>query len=140
MQLVEDAMSQIATAKVQMMTSVRLPMVHTVGCKMAIGSCYSVRRSSATGRCGTAILRLVVFNCRSAVAVLAWGSHVVGYVHAPMDICVILDRCPRRFGAGYRRGIVDSNMLLFHVRETKAVTVGGISTREGTGLLLMVLV
>ena len=126
MQLVEDAMSQTATAKVQMMSSVRLPMVHTVGCRMAIGSCYSVRRSSATGRCGTAILRLVVFTCRSAAAVLAWGSHVLGYVHAPIDICVVLDCSPRLFGAGCRRGIIDGNMLLFHVRETKAVTVGGI--------------
>ena len=123
MQLVEDAMSQTATAQVQMMTSMRLPMVHTVGCRMAIGSCYSVRRSSATRRCGTAILRLVVFNCRSAVAVLAWGSHVLGYVHAPIDTCVILDCSPRLFGVGFRRGIVDGNVLLFHVREAKAVRV-----------------
>ena len=126
MQLVEDAMRQTATAKVQMMTRVRLAMVHTVGCRMAIGSCYSVRRSSATGRCGTAILRLVVFNCRSAIAVLAWGSHVPGYVHAPIAICVILDCSPRLFGSGCRRGIVDGNMLLFHARETKALTVGEI--------------
>ena len=138
MQLVEDAMSQTATAKVQMMTSVRLPMVHTVGCGMAIGGCYSVRRSSATGRCGTAILRLVVFNCRSAVAVLAWGSHVLGYVHAPIGIRVILDCSPRLFGAGFRRGIVDGNVLLFHVREAKAVRVGRYSEREGRELLLMV--
>ena len=119
-------MSQTATAKVQMMTSMRLPMVHTVGCRMAIGSCYSIRRSSANGRCGTAILSLVVFNCRSAVAVLAWGSHVLGYVHAPIDICVVLDCSPRLFGAGLGRGIVDGNVLLFHVREAKEVTLGRI--------------
>ena len=138
MQLIEDAMSQTATAQVQMMTSVRVPMVHTVGCRMAIGGCYSVRRSSATGRCGTAILRLVVFNRGSAVAVLAWGSHVLGYVRAPIDICVILGYSPRLFGVGFRRGIVDGNVFLFHVCEAKAVRVGRSSKREGTELLLMV--
>ena len=126
MQLVEDAMSQTATAEVQMMTRVRLSMVQTVGCRMAIGSYYFVRRSSATGRCGTAILHLVVFNCRSAVAVLARGSHMLGYVHAPIDVGVILDCSLRLFGDDSCRGIVDGNALLFHVRETKARTVGGV--------------
>ena len=126
MQLVEDAMSQTATAKVQMVTSVGMLTVHTVGCRMTIGSCYSIGGSSANGRCGTAILRLVVFNCRSAVTVLAWGSHVLGYMHAPVEVCVILVCSPRLLGAGCGRGIIDGNVLLFHVRETMAVRVGGI--------------
>ena len=51
---------------------------------------------------------------------------MLGYGHAPIDICVILDCSPRLFGAGSRRGIVDGNTLLFHVREAKAVRVGGV--------------
>lgn len=126
MQLVEDVMSQTATAQVQVMTSVRLTKVHTVGCRMAIGSCYSVRRLCATGRRGTAILHRVVFNCRGAVAVLAWGSYVLGYMHAVIIVGFILDCSLRLFGADSCRGIVDGNALLFHVHEAKAVTVGGV--------------
>ena len=51
---------------------------------------------------------------------------MLGYVHAPIDICVVLDCSPRLFGAGLGRGIVDGNVLVFHVREAKAVTLGRI--------------
>ena len=138
MQLVEDAMSQTATAKVQVMTIVRLPMVYTVGCRVPIGCCYSSRRSSAIGRCGSAIMHLVVFNCRSAVAVLAWGSHVPGYVHSLVNMAVILDRSLRLFAAGSCRGLVDGNAFLFHARKAKAATVGRVWEREGAELVSMV--
>ena len=139
MQLIEDTMSQIATAKIQVMTSVRLPMVYTDGCRIAIGCCYSNRRSSTIRRCGSANLHLVVFNCRSAVAILARGSHVAGYyVHAPVNVAAILDCSLWLFGAGSCRGFVDGKTLLFHACEAKAATVGRVLEVEGAELVLMV--
>ena len=120
-----------------MMANVRSAMVYAVGCGIAIGSCDPVRRSSIIGRCGAAILHLVVFNCRSTIAILAWRQHVTRYVHASIDCRVILDGSPIFFGCGSYRGIVDGNVLLFHFCKAMVEGAERFEDRKGAELLLM---
>ena len=113
-------------------------MMQTIGCGMTVWGCHSIGRSSAIGGCWVAILHLVVFNCRGSIAILAMGSHVVGYMHAPIDVGVILVYFPRLIGAGTCRGIVDCDPLLFHVGEAaKAGRIGRVGVGAGAELLLM---
>ena len=95
---------------------------------MAIGSCKPARRSSTTGSRGAALFRLVVFNCRSSIAILSRRQHVLRRVHASIGCRVILECSPRLF-EGRRCGrIVDGNVLLLHLCKGK---VGADRVEEG---------
>lgn len=103
---------------------------------MAIGSCEpNTRRCSSTiGSSGATFLHLVVFNCRSSIAILPRRQHVLRYVRASIDCCVILDCIPRLFRGRSCKGIVDGNVLFLHRCEGKVRAVEG---EERANLLSM---
>ena len=93
---------------------------------MAIGSRDPVGRWSiirscrdGIGSCRVGVLHLVVFDCRSSIAILSRRQHVLRYVHASTDCRLIFEGPLRVFEGGYRGG-VDGNVFLLHRYERLA--------------------
>ncbi len=76
-------------------------MMQAIGRGLAIGSCKPVRRSITIGSCGAAVLHLVVFYCRSSIAILPARRDVRRHVHASIDCRVILYHPPGLFGGRF---------------------------------------
>ncbi len=131
-------MSQATTAQVQVMAIVGQSMVCAIGGGMAVGSCNSNGRSSTIRSRGAAIWQLVVFNCRGPIAILPRRDHVLRYVHTPVNCRAILQCFPRFIGGRCYGGIINRNVLLFHLCETKARMAERADEGKLAGLLLMV--
>lgn len=105
---------------------------------MIIGRRDPVRRSSTIGCCGAAVLDLIVFNCRSLIAILPRRQHVVRYVHASIDCRVILECSLRLFRRRSYRGRVDGDVLLFHLPEEPAGAAQQVEEGKRAELLVRV--